>query len=221
MGTAQSTGNNMNVLLLLSVLSLTWIHTSGHGRLMWPPGRSSLWRYGFNNPPNYNDNECNCGGFGNQWDINKGKCGVGGDNFSDEQPRHNEAGGKYGNGLIAYNYTQGQTLSVLLEITRAHGGYFEFRICENNDINQIVTDECLDKHLLVLEDGNTRVNQTLDGTGWYWYNMNLPEAVTCDQCVLQWHWYCGNNWGKCPDGTYAEGCGPQETFRGIADIAIH
>ena len=31
----------------------------------------------------------------------------------------------------------------------------------------------------------------------------------------------GNNWGKCADGvTGAVGCGPQETFRGCADVEI-
>lgn len=33
--------------------------------------------------------------------------------------------------------------------------------------------------------------------------------------------FVGNNWGKCPDGNEGLGCGPQETFRGCADIAIH
>lgn len=31
----------------------------------------------------------------------------------------------------------------------------------------------------------------------------------------------GNNWGKCENGISGLGCGPQETFRGCADIAIH
>lgn len=35
-----------------------------HGRLREPPSRSSMWRDGFINPPNYNDNELNCGGAG-------------------------------------------------------------------------------------------------------------------------------------------------------------
>ena len=34
----------------------------GHGRLIDPPSRSSMWRYGFNNPPNYDDNQLYCGG---------------------------------------------------------------------------------------------------------------------------------------------------------------
>lgn len=32
--------------------------------------------------------------------------------------------------------------------------------------------------------------------------------------------YSGNSWGECEDGSYAVGCGNQETFRGCSDIAI-
>ena len=35
----------------------------GHGRLISPPGRSSMWRYGYNTPTNYDDNQMFCGGF--------------------------------------------------------------------------------------------------------------------------------------------------------------
>lgn len=35
---------------------------TGHGRLVDPPSRSSMWRYGFKNPPNYDDNQLYCGG---------------------------------------------------------------------------------------------------------------------------------------------------------------
>ena len=35
----------------------------GHGRLMEPPSRGSMWRVGFNTPKDYNDNQLNCGGF--------------------------------------------------------------------------------------------------------------------------------------------------------------
>ena len=35
------------------------------------------------------------------------------------------------------------------------------------------------------------------------------------------YFFQGNNWGKCADGiTAAVGCGPQETFRGCADVEI-
>ncbi|KAF2889323.1 hypothetical protein ILUMI_16850, partial [Ignelater luminosus] len=37
---------------------------SGHGMMLDPPNRSSLWRYDPTAPINYNDNEVFCGGFG-------------------------------------------------------------------------------------------------------------------------------------------------------------
>ena len=34
----------------------------GHGRLRTPPSRASMWRDGFDNPPDYSDNQGFCGG---------------------------------------------------------------------------------------------------------------------------------------------------------------
>ena len=39
---------------------------------------------------------------------NEGKCGVCGDPWHEEQPRENEHGGKYGNGVIGRRYVMGQ-----------------------------------------------------------------------------------------------------------------
>jgi hypothetical protein len=36
---------------------------NGHGRLMDPPARNAMWRFGFPNPVDYQDNELYCGGF--------------------------------------------------------------------------------------------------------------------------------------------------------------
>jgi hypothetical protein len=36
---------------------------SGHGRVMEPVSRASMWRKGFNNPPDYDDTAGFCGGF--------------------------------------------------------------------------------------------------------------------------------------------------------------
>ena len=50
--------------VLVAFIALNQIQTvEGHGMLIDPPGRSSMWRAGFPVPPNYNDNELNCGGF--------------------------------------------------------------------------------------------------------------------------------------------------------------
>ena len=37
--------------------------------------------------------------------------------------------------------------------------------------------------------------------------------LVCEQCILQWTYVAGNNWGDCDDGTSGLGCGPQEHFR--------
>lgn len=37
---------------------------------------------------------------------------------------------------------------------------------------------------------------------------------------LTYYFFLGNNWGNCPNGTGAVGCGPQEEFRACADIKI-
>lgn len=46
-------------LVLISLMS----SAMGHGRLMDPPSRGSMWRMGFKTPKNYNDNQLYCGGF--------------------------------------------------------------------------------------------------------------------------------------------------------------
>lgn len=64
-----------SLLLLLACLQ----NVCGHGRLMEPPARNAMWRFGYPNPVNYNDNELFCGGYAVQWEQNQGNCGVCGD----------------------------------------------------------------------------------------------------------------------------------------------
>ena len=54
----------------------------------------------------------------------------------------------------------------------------------------------------------------------YPLKLKLPDGVTCSQCIIQWTYTAGNNWGVCDDGAQGPGCGPQETFRACADVAI-
>ncbi|XP_047475550.1 uncharacterized protein LOC125029613 isoform X2 [Penaeus chinensis] len=218
---------------LLSRESLVWgfgltllyaaVGVIGHGRLMYPPSRSSAWRLGFDTPENFNDNELFCGGFGIQYGQNDGKCGVCGDNWADPQPRDNEAGGLYGTGLITANFTKGQEVDVEIELTTTHQGYFELRLCVNNDPTQIITDACLDEHLLELADGSGTKYPIATENDWIYVTarVKLPQDVACTQCVLQWHYRGGNNWGECGDGTEGMGCGDQEIFRACADIGIY
>lgn len=50
------------IYILYVAISNWFSEVKGHGRLIDPPSRSSMWRYGYNNPPNYNDNQLYCGG---------------------------------------------------------------------------------------------------------------------------------------------------------------
>ncbi|EGI60760.1 hypothetical protein G5I_11002 [Acromyrmex echinatior] len=208
------------VLGLTLIVSLLVVRrVSAHGRLIEPPSRASMWRYGFDTPHDYNDHECYCGGFTRQWQRNKGKCGICGDPWDSPTPRIHETGGKYGNGVIVRRYRTGSVIPVRVELTANHHGYFEFRTCAMTYRDQEVTQECLDQHLLHAENGSTRYypgpgNKVFEG----YYK--LPEGLTCAQCVFQWRYIAGNNWGDCGNGTGAVGCGPQEEFRACADIVI-
>ncbi|XP_042903334.1 uncharacterized protein [Parasteatoda tepidariorum] len=200
---------------------LLFHQVQGHGRLLEPPSRSSMWRFGYNSPPNYNDNELFCGGIYVQWSINAGKCGVCGDAYNLLQPRPNEAGGLYGKGIIVRNYMQGQVIKATIDLTANHLGYFEFRICPNNNAKKVVQQKCLDQYPLELADGSG-TKYYVDGAemGLIDIYLRLPQGLTCSQCVLQWQYIGANNWGFCSDGTQTLGCGPQETFRSCADVSI-
>ncbi|XP_076181127.1 uncharacterized protein LOC143153609 isoform X1 [Ptiloglossa arizonensis] len=210
----------------LQILSLVFIVSAvvvkealAHGRLIEPPSRASMWRYGFDTPHDYNDHECYCGGFTRQWQRNKGKCGICGDAWDSSPPRAHETGGKYGNGVIVRKYRTGSVIPVRVELTANHHGYFEFRTCSMTYKDKEVDQDCLDKHLLRAENGSIRYYPG-PGNKIFEAFYKLPDDLTCAQCVFQWRYTAGNNWGDCGNGTGAVGCGPQEEFRSCADITI-
>lgn len=140
----------------------------GHGRLMDPPARNSMWRFGYPNPVNYNDNELFCGGYASifkilfyrkqinvnnvvvQWEQNDGKCGLCGDPFHVKEPRPHEAGGLYAKGIISRHYSVGQEIDIEVELTANHYGRFEIFLCPNNNPNQGATQECFNRYPLYL-----------------------------------------------------------------------
>lgn len=91
-----------------------------------------------------------------QWMLNGGKCGVCGDPYNQAQPRDHEAGGKYASGIITRHYTEGELIDVDVEITANHRGWFEFRLCPNNDVKKAASQSCFDKHLLKFANNKTR-----------------------------------------------------------------
>ena len=56
-------------LLLLLLLCCSLERVRGHGRLVVPPSRATMWRYGFDTPHDYNDNQGFCGGFSVRHDV--------------------------------------------------------------------------------------------------------------------------------------------------------
>ena len=156
-----------------------------------------------------------------QWEINGGKCGVCGDRF--DGPRDNEIGGKYANGIIVQKYKPGATIDVTVHITANHKGWFEFRLCRNDNPQAKIDQECMDKNLLqIKEAGRIPTRWNLDFTNAFKKTLHviLPADVRCRACVIQWKYNTGNSWGVDPDGRGCVGCGPQEQFYGCADIAI-
>jgi len=198
------------------------VQVNSHGRVMVPVNRSSVWRQpqfaGSNPPTNWNDNEIWCGA-AHQTDIPGSNCGPCGDPIGAGRPRPNELGGSWDRGIIVGRYTAGQTITIEVEMTQSHLGFMEFRLCANPGNNAGESQACFNQNLLQRADGGgSRVVVT--GTGWYRVQFRLPANVRCTRCVLQWNYRAGNNWGWCPDGSGALGCGPQETFRSCSDIAI-
>ena len=131
-----------------STKNLKVLQVSSHGRFTNPPSRASAWRYGFDTPPDYDDNGNNCGGFSNQYDKADGKCGICGDDWFANPREHEAPGGLYATGTIVNSYTAGQTIPVTIEVTANHWGHFEFRLCANNDVTQDPTQECFDKYAI-------------------------------------------------------------------------
>ncbi|RUS72508.1 hypothetical protein EGW08_019736 [Elysia chlorotica] len=212
----------LSVFFTSSFLALLLLpaHVKGHGRLLEPPSRASLWRLGYSAPVNYNDNQLFCGGVGVQYGVNEGKCGVCGDPWNGK--REHEAGGRYANGLIVRNYEVGQVINATVELTANHKGFFEFRLCPTDNPFKRVTAHCLQKFPLVVADtGLTRFTvPSGDSYSKITVPLRLPADVRCSACLFQWQYTAGNSWGISQDGRQCVGCGNQEQFYGCADIAI-
>ncbi|KAL3866035.1 hypothetical protein ACJMK2_043376 [Sinanodonta woodiana] len=158
------------------------------------------------------------------WSKNGGKCGVCGDPW-DAKPRDHETGGKFARGLIPRSYLSESVIDVVVELTIASGGYFEFRLCPNNDTSEPVTSECLNRHLLSVDDKDN--HQYHDPkAGLNLLQIRLPIDLTCTHCVLQWKYRTAEHYGcdKTKNGQpkCCFGCGEIQTeYYGCADLAIY
>jgi len=207
--------------IFLPLFSIFYSYVSGHGRLMDPPARNCMWRFGFINPVDYNDNEVFCGGVSKQFQNNGGRCGICGDSAEKPSPQDHETGGIYGNKIIGKTYVKNSVIDIEVELTANHRGRFSLKLCPLTKRMNEATQECLDQHPLTQLDGEdefpifeTKMKATLH------MKARLPQNVICKRCVLQWTWTSANSWGVCSNGTQGLGCGAQETFRNCADIRI-
>ncbi|RUS86685.1 hypothetical protein EGW08_005559 [Elysia chlorotica] len=199
--------------LCIVLLCVTLARRSeGHGYMIDPPARSSMWRVGFNTPVNYNDNALRCGG-------SRTSCGVCGDSV--DSARDHETGGRFATGTIAKSYKQGDEVNLRITVTANHQGWFYFNLCARDDPSQPETEECLDRVPLKLADGRNRFPLRPRVFGVVNIRVKLPEDISCSHCVLRWKWITGNSWGRDPQtGEGCLGCGAQEQFYGCADVNI-
>ena len=55
-----------------------------------------------------------------------------------------EAPGRFATGTIVKRYTSGQIIDVTVEITANHKGYFDFKVCPNEDFTRDRGQDCFD-----------------------------------------------------------------------------
>ena len=177
------------------------------------------------NPQDSNWMEGFCGGKAYQWSPEVGgRCGICGDPWGAEVREHEAPGGRFANGIIVREYQPGQVIPVTSHITANHVGFVDFRLCSNNNTQQDPGQECFDQTVLTITaagegsylspDDPTKLWIEDVGSGHFSAAVRLPE-VECSQCILQWTYWNGRDWGTCNGA-----CGPVETFRACADIAI-
>ena len=86
------------------------------------------------------------------------------------------------------------------------------------------TQECLDRHLLMIVDVNSTQYRDIAKHASEMINLRvqLPVNLACQHCVFQWKYTTGNNWGRDPvTNRSGPGLGKEnETFMGCADIRI-
>ena len=201
---------------------------SAHGSLVEPPSRAVMNSHGFpDSPPDYDWSAGYCGGKFHQWSPGiDGRCGICGDPWDAEVRQHEAPGGKFATGVIVRQYQSGQVIPVTTHITANHVGFLEFRLCSNNNVLQDPGQDCFDQQEAVLTitqaGAGSYINQNDTtklwiedvGSGFFSAAVRLPD-LECSQCILQWTYRNGRDWGTCNGA-----CGPVETFRACADIAI-
>lgn len=124
-----------------------------------------------------------------QWFEFGGKCGPCGDKYDDPHPQDNENTGKFGRGLVSAQYTAGSVINVTVLLTANHMGEFTYSLCVLRNESLPETDDDCFQSLRFADGANAYAVSSTD------YNIlnkiQLPPNLTCDRCVLRWHYTAG------------------------------
>jgi len=180
---------NFKLIIIILILIQTISEINCHGRLLVPPARSSAWREDpVRFPVNYDDSAMFCGGFNKLWHENNGKCSICGEDYGLAVKQYEKGGPMY-RGLVVRQYTQGQRIETVVDVTANHYGYFEFRLCSldknGGGKNGEATQECLNKQMLKDLNGNTQIFIQRGFFGKINTTLVLPAKLTCKHCVFQ------------------------------------
>ena len=72
-------------------------------------------------------------------------------------------------------------------------GYFEFRLCEHNNMTTRANQSCFDNGLFLTVHGTGKTRYDINGNQQpeYHFKLDKPRDVTCTQCILQWKYNAG------------------------------
>ena len=130
-------------ILRLTMQALFASFVVGHGRLLEPPSRASMWRSvlsvlnlsssssscrkGFFSPVDHHDDQTGCEVANNS--SKSKECGVCGDRLDLPTPRPHELGGQFGGGSVVRTYSQGDLLPLVIQFTEERTFVITVRIC--------------------------------------------------------------------------------------------
>lgn len=151
---------------------------------------------------------------------------------------------------VQATYAPGSEMTVTVELSNQHGGYFEFAICP---MATGLTEECFKQNTLMTESGSTEYwaqptpmsgSISVENREVYDVKVQLPPGLTCEHCTVMWTWWtshtCTYDCDPAVCGAYAGfnnpmptgGSGPAcpsrfpskgeipQMFRACGDIAI-
>ncbi|QQP48791.1 Putative LOC100159027, partial [Caligus rogercresseyi] len=105
----------------------------------------------------------------------------------------------------------GSLIPVIIDVSANHLGHFVFKICPNNNIYLDPPQSCFEKYILKTGPGTAHYKVKPGLYGLTLLYLRLPPRLSCRQCILQWTYVGGNNWGICPNGTSAWAAGTRNT----------